>query len=132
MLAMAHYPDIQSRAQTELEAVVGLSRLPDFTDRPMLPYIDALLSETLRWNPAAPLGLYITVLSNSRLFKHHLLAVPHRSIQDDIYEGMYIPAGKAVDPPYHKFSSQKIRFSCYGKYLVCNVLSPLLLLLTVS
>lgn len=57
MLAMAHYPDIQSRAQTELEAVLGLSRLPDFSDRHMLPYIDAILSETLRWNPAAPLGL---------------------------------------------------------------------------
>lgn len=62
MLAMAHYPDIQSRAQIELEAVVGLSRLPNFSDRHMLPYIDALLSETLRWNPAAPIGLYYYVV----------------------------------------------------------------------
>ncbi|KAF9468079.1 cytochrome P450 [Collybia nuda] len=78
MLAMAHNPDIQSRAQAELEAVVGTSRLPDFADRPMLSYIDAILSETLRWNPAAPLG------------------VPHRSVEGDIYEGMYIPAGSVV------------------------------------
>jgi cytochrome P450 len=58
MLAMAHYPDIQVKAQAELDAVVGISKLPDFTDRPMLPYINAILSETLRWNPAAPLGLF--------------------------------------------------------------------------
>ncbi|KAF9468084.1 cytochrome P450 [Collybia nuda] len=78
MLAMAHYPDVQSRAQAELKAVVGLSKLPNFTDRPMLPYIDSILSETLRWNPAAP------------------LAVPHRSVEDDVYEGMYIPAGSVI------------------------------------
>ena len=49
-------PDVQTRAQAEIDSVVGFVRLPVFEDRPSLPYLDAVLRETLRWHPAVPLG----------------------------------------------------------------------------
>ncbi|KAF9456701.1 cytochrome P450 [Collybia nuda] len=77
-LAMVLYPEHQARAQKEIDSVIGSDRLPEFEDRPSLPYVECLLKETLRWNSAAPLG------------------VPHRSLEDDIYKGMFIPKGSLV------------------------------------
>ena len=57
VLAMLFNPDVQTRAQAEIDSVVGTARLPVFDDRPSLPYIDAVLRETLRWRPAVPLGI---------------------------------------------------------------------------
>ena len=53
---MALYPEVQKKAQAEIDAVVGPNRLPDFHDRPSLPYIDAAVKELTRWNLVAPLG----------------------------------------------------------------------------
>jgi cytochrome P450 len=75
VLAMLAYPETQARAHAELDAVVGRARPPTFADFPHLPYIRAMVKEALRWRPVAPLG------------------VPHRSIEDDWYEGMFIPKG---------------------------------------
>ena len=50
------YPEIQAKAQKELDQVTGLARLPDFSDRDKLPYIDTILAEVLRWNPVSPFG----------------------------------------------------------------------------
>ena len=36
------------KAQKELDAVVGQDRLPEFSDRPLLPYTNAILKEVLR------------------------------------------------------------------------------------
>ncbi|KAI0258888.1 cytochrome P450 [Gloeopeniophorella convolvens] len=78
MLAMLKYPEVQRKAQLEIDRVVGTSRLPDFIDRDALPYVAAVLKETLRWHPVAPLG------------------VPHYTTQSDIYEGCFIPAGTTI------------------------------------
>ena len=75
LLAMVVYPEVQVRAQAELDEVVGRSRPPTFADVPSLPYIRAMVKETLRWSPIAPFG------------------VPHASTEDDWYEGMFIPKG---------------------------------------
>ena len=56
MLAMVRNPDIQRKAQAEIDVVVGWDRLPTFADYENLPYIRALMRETLRWNPVDPLG----------------------------------------------------------------------------
>ena len=56
LLAMVLNPEAQAIAQAEIDRVVGKDRLPDFNDRPALPYVEALLRETLRWNPVAPFG----------------------------------------------------------------------------
>lgn len=47
---MAKWPEVQKAAQEEIAAVVGTSRLPTFEDRENLPYIQALMQETLRWH----------------------------------------------------------------------------------
>ena len=55
-LALVLFPRVQSRAQSELDAVVGRDRLPTFDDRPRLPYIEALCRELMRWNMVTPIG----------------------------------------------------------------------------
>jgi len=77
-LVMSLYPDVQKKAQAELDSVVPSGRLPNSRDRPQLPYFEALMKEIYRWNPVAP------------------FAVPHKLTQDDIYDGYYIPAGTIV------------------------------------
>lgn len=57
MLAMVHFPEVQRKAQAEIDAVVGRDRLPTFADRDNLPYIVACVRESLRWKTAAPLGV---------------------------------------------------------------------------
>ena len=53
---MALYPEVQKKAQAEIDAVVGPNRLPEFHDRPSLPYINAIVKELSRWNLVLPLG----------------------------------------------------------------------------
>ncbi|KIM43420.1 hypothetical protein M413DRAFT_18002 [Hebeloma cylindrosporum] len=78
VLVMLLYPEVQMKAQKELDAVVGQDRLPEFSDRASLPYTNAILKEVLRWNPVAPLGL------------------PHMASRDDEFDGYFIPAGTTV------------------------------------
>jgi len=79
-LAMTLHPEVQSRAQQEIDTVVGTDRLPTFDDSPSLPYVEAIYRETLRWYPVLPLG------------------IPHASERDDVYCGHQIPGGSVVIP----------------------------------
>lgn len=56
VLVMIMYPDVQLRAQEEIDRVVGTERLPQIKDRPDLPYVQAILKETLRWSPLGVMG----------------------------------------------------------------------------
>jgi cytochrome P450 len=53
---MVLYPEVQKRAQEEIDSVLGHGHLPQFGDEDALPYVKAVLHEVLRWNPPAPLG----------------------------------------------------------------------------
>src|SRR5271154_6520524 len=55
ILLMALYPDVQSRAQSEIDRLVS-DRLPTLADYESLPYIIAIIKEVIRWGPVAPLG----------------------------------------------------------------------------
>lgn len=48
-LAMVLYPECQKRAQEEIDSVVGPARLPEFSDRESLLYVDCILQEILRF-----------------------------------------------------------------------------------
>ncbi len=48
VLNMLLNPEIQRKAQAEIDAVVGSDRLPTFADRKDLPYLENVLQETLR------------------------------------------------------------------------------------
>lgn len=78
VLAMSLYPEVQKKAQKAVEAVIGGGRLPDFSDFGSIPYVDALISEVLRWKPPLP------------------LSIPHGAIEDDYYDGFLIPKGSIV------------------------------------
>ncbi|EIW84448.1 cytochrome P450 [Coniophora puteana RWD-64-598 SS2] len=80
ILAMALYPEVQTRAQSEIDSVVGSGRLPSFDDWETLPYVEAVFRETLRWYPVVPLG------------------VPHAASREDVYRGYHIPKGAVVVP----------------------------------
>lgn len=77
---MLKYPDTQSKAQAELDLVLGHGILPTFDDEENLPYLAALVKECLRWEAVTP------------------IAVPHVLTEDDIYNGFYIPSGTVVAP----------------------------------
>ena len=74
-LAMSMFPDVQRKAQEEIDRVVGTARLPTFSDRENLTYINAIVEEAQRWHPIAPMGL------------------PHATDQEDSINGFRIPKG---------------------------------------
>lgn len=77
-LAMTMYPNVQKKAQAEIDRVVGKDRLPSFSDRDQLPYISTMIKEIIRWGPTTPLG------------------APHCLEEDDVYDGHFIPKGSTV------------------------------------
>ncbi|KAJ6502263.1 cytochrome P450 [Mycena sanguinolenta] len=79
-LQMALHPEVQAKAQAELDAVVGNHRLPSYDDRESLPYINAIAKEVFRFHPAGPMGL------------------PHLATEDDIHNGYLIPKGAVILP----------------------------------
>lgn len=48
MLAMTRNRNVLKKAQEELDRIVGRERLPDFSDRESLPYVNALVEEVYR------------------------------------------------------------------------------------
>ncbi|KAL5341444.1 cytochrome P450 [Aspergillus crustosus] len=79
-LAMLKFPDVQRKAQEEIDRVVGTDRLPTFEDRDNLPYINALVKESLRWWPFAPMSF------------------PHTATEDIAYNGYHIPKNALLLP----------------------------------
>ena len=75
---MILFPEVQHKAQAELDAMVGQDRLTDSSDEESLPYMNALVKEVLRWSPVVP------------------NALPHCVMEDDVYNGMRIPKGSWV------------------------------------
>ncbi|KAL1736200.1 cytochrome P450 [Schizophyllum commune] len=81
-LHMLENPEIQRRAQEELDSVLEPGRLPDFDDEEKLPYVTAIIRETMRIHPVAP------------------MAVPHvySGDVDDVYHEYTIPRGSILIP----------------------------------
>ncbi|KAH8985750.1 cytochrome P450 oxidoreductase [Lactarius hatsudake] len=77
ILAMVLFPDVQLKAQEEIDRIVGTSRLPNLADRENLPYFAAVYKEILRWHVIGPI-------------------TPRSTIQDDWYGDYFIPKGSYV------------------------------------
>ena len=93
--AMIKYPEIQKRAQEELDRVIKPGHLPVMEDEESLPYTTAILKEVLRWKPVAPIGLNF-VNSYLWMLNRPNTGVPHCSLAEDVYNGYRIPAGSLV------------------------------------
>ncbi|KIP10341.1 hypothetical protein PHLGIDRAFT_101482 [Phlebiopsis gigantea 11061_1 CR5-6] len=77
--AMLLFPNAQVKAQEEIDRVVGRDRLPEFSDRSSLTFVQCVMWESWRYHPPAPLG-----------------GTPHYSTEDDEYNGMFIPKGSTI------------------------------------
>lgn len=80
ILAMTVFgKEVLPKAWEELDRVVGSDRSPTWSDEVSLPYVRAIIKETMRWRPVAVLG-----------------GQPHASIKDDTYNGYFIPKGATM------------------------------------
>lgn len=77
-LHLVRNPRIQEKAYQEIKENVGLHRLPEWNDRPCLPYCEAIVLEGLRF------------------FVGHTFGIPHRAICDTRVSGFEIPKGTMV------------------------------------
>ncbi|KAG9231630.1 cytochrome P450 [Amylocarpus encephaloides] len=71
-------PEVVRKGQEEVDRVVGKDRYPSWEDEEELPYIRAIIKELLRIRPANKVGMQ------------------HCTVEDDWYEGMFIPKGATV------------------------------------
>lgn len=79
-LAMIMFPEVQRKAQEEIDRVVGIDRLPTFSDRGNLPYVNSVIKEAIRWWPITPMGF------------------PHTVTESFDQEGLHIPKGAYLLP----------------------------------
>ncbi|CDM34235.1 hypothetical protein DTO013E5_2366 [Penicillium roqueforti] len=72
------YPEIQKKAQEELDRVVGRNRLPGIEDEKNLPYCHAIIKEV------------------ERVHNPFWLGTPHVASEDFVYQGKFIPKDTVV------------------------------------
>ncbi|KAL1999237.1 hypothetical protein VTN02DRAFT_4837 [Thermoascus thermophilus] len=78
-VAMINFPEVQKKAQEELDRIIGPDRLPTMADEPDLQYIRGVVKESLRFLPSSILGI-----------------VPHATTNEDTYNGYTLPAKTGV------------------------------------
>ncbi|KAG6877676.1 hypothetical protein C0992_009501 [Termitomyces sp. T32_za158] len=103
VLACIRHPEWVTTAQEQIDAVVGPDRLPSFKDRPLLPYVEAIVRETLRWRPAARSGM------------------PHQSVADDTieYRGQtyFLPKGSIIFAVTWAIEHDHSRFEDHDRFM---------------
>lgn len=85
-LAMSLHPEVQRRAQADIDRVVGRTRLPTHNDRASLPYLNAIVEEALRYHP---IGVF---------------AIPHAADKESFINGYRIPQGAVLLPNVWHFT----------------------------
>ncbi|THV00168.1 cytochrome P450 [Dendrothele bispora CBS 962.96] len=71
---------VQKLLQKEIDDAVGQGRLPSFSDKEKLPFLEATLKEVKRFHTIVPTG------------------IAHCTSMDDIHDRMFIPKGAIVIP----------------------------------
>jgi len=106
---MAINPGIQEKAQIEIDRVIGRNRLPEFSDRPNLPYLEAIYREVLRSRSPTQIGC------------------PHSLMEDDHYKGYFIPKGWLLFLKASDYCSQGFLNSMIiGAMVIANIWQVLL------
>lgn len=77
-IAALHQPSFVAQAHAVLDEVVGRDRLPRFSDRSRLTFIDAVAHELFRWRPISP------------------VSIPRRADKNDKFKGVRIDKGVTV------------------------------------
>lgn len=97
VLGLMTHPEVLKKAQQDIDAVIGLGQLPGFEDEESLPYITAIVKETLRWREVTPICRHSLFMRDINTHPS-LLAIPHLVDIEDEYKGYRIPAGSTVLP----------------------------------
>ena len=121
ILAVMLHPELQRKAQDEIDTVTGRARFPSFEDRPKLSFVDALCKEVLRWRPAAPLRKPNQwSLQSDSYTCLSFTDIPHTATEDRVYEGHIIPKGAIIiaQPPNTLADARLTRCLVDRKYLV--------------
>jgi len=102
-LAATLHPKFVCLAQSELDEVLDGEHLPNFSDKPRLPYISAIVKEVLRWRP--PILLRVVLV-------HHLV---HESVLTGFRNPASIDGGRRLQRNVHPR-----RCHGRGQHMVCN------------
>ncbi|KIM19581.1 hypothetical protein M408DRAFT_31099 [Serendipita vermifera MAFF 305830] len=77
--AILLFPSVSKKVYEEVTRVTDGTRLPCISDRPNLPYTEAVWKEVFRWNSSMPIG------------------IPHVNSQDEVVNGYLIKAGTLIN-----------------------------------
>ncbi|KAJ3488107.1 hypothetical protein NLI96_g3079 [Meripilus lineatus] len=113
ILAMLLRPHVQRKAQDEIDKVVGKRVIPDLSDREALPFVEAVMQETLRWFPPVPLGNSQRIQALSSIT--HDEGVYHNP--DEFYPERYFSQALRPAEPYPKSVWGFGRRICPGRHL---------------
>lgn len=105
-LAMILFPDVQKKAQEEIDSVVGRDRMPRLADREKMPYVNAIAMEAQRWGVVGPMGL------------------PHVAQEDIIVDKYTIPQGAYLLPAVWWFCHDPARYPEPEKFDPSRYLEP--------
>lgn len=78
LLYLVLHPTVQNAVQKELDSVVGRNRSPSVEDKHRLHYVNAVITEVMRINPAVP------------------MTIPHRAVRRTSLNGYEIPKDAIV------------------------------------
>ncbi|KAL0059730.1 hypothetical protein AAF712_013526 [Marasmius tenuissimus] len=81
ILALASNPDVQRKAQNEIERNIGYQRAPQSDDIASLPFVKAVVKETFRFRPSVPVGASLRT-----------------AVDGEFYRGYALPKGSTVVP----------------------------------
>ncbi|KIM28306.1 hypothetical protein M408DRAFT_329415 [Serendipita vermifera MAFF 305830] len=76
--ALLFFPEVSKKVYEEVNRVTDGTRLPSVSDRPNLPYTEAVWKEAFRWNTFVPLG------------------IPHVNSEDEVINGYLIKSGTVI------------------------------------
>ncbi|XP_071981266.1 cytochrome P450 2G1-like [Engystomops pustulosus] len=80
LLILLKYPEVQAKIQKEIDQVIGRDRVPNFEDRMIMHYTQAVIQEVHRFGDVLPLNL------------------PHMVTKDVEFRGYQIPKGTDIYP----------------------------------
>ena len=75
---LVNYPNVQTKLHRELDDVTGRNRHPSLSDRSRLPYLEAVMHETLRLASPVP------------------LSIPHKAVANTTLQGFTVPKDCSV------------------------------------